>query len=195
MTIFNRMNKKVPRVVAALAATLVVGAATFVVIQYSTARTSASPDAAARARIANRVQDLHAFEEAAEPTTTTTMPVATTLPVPAIVTFPPVKAPPIAAAARTVPPDGALATCDVPAQVQAGTTSSFLCRIQMGSQFQGHPSLILMCTTYAPCQMNPMIIEGIVPGGTYTSTATFTIAAQTAPRESMSLQITAANSI
>jgi hypothetical protein len=126
------MNKKVAGALAALTATLVIGTATFVVIQHSTARATATSDAADRAKTANRIQDLHALEEAAEPTTqpttTTTMPVTTTRPVPAIVTFPPVKAPPRVDTPKNVPPDGALATCDVPAQVQAGATTSFSMR-------------------------------------------------------------------
>lgn len=195
------MNKKVAGVLAVLTVTLALGTATLVVIQSSTARTAASSEAADRAKLANRIQDLHALEEAAEPTqptTTTTLAVTTTRPVPTIVTIPPLKitAPPRVETPKNVPPDGALATCDV-AQVQAGTTSSFQCRVQVGSQFQGYPSLMLICTaSLTLCQMNPMIIEGIVPGGTYTSTATFSVDAQTAPTESMYLQITAnSNSI
>jgi len=80
VTVFTRMNKMLAYVLAVVAATLVVGTATFFAIQEANAAATIQAEDAADS--AKRLQDRRAVgdpaEEPTQPTTTTTIPVTTT---------------------------------------------------------------------------------------------------------------------
>jgi len=185
VTIFNRLNKKVAGALAAILATVAIGSAAVYAIQNSG---DGSTTAELEPSESKNLRDLRQARELAEAETqpTVTVPTTTTTTLPPTITLaagpttvraarapapPPVTAPPSA-----VPPNGALAKCDAPAELKGGTTTSFPCRIEVGSQFRGE--LMVSCSVdlgqEGNCRLDPMWFEA-VPGGVYTFTATISL--------------------